>query len=56
MGWLKSKRFWLTVAHFGIAGAGIAGAILVPGAAPLILSGQALVNGLLPSPLAKPGP
>lgn len=49
---LKSKSFWLTVTHIGVAGAGIAGALIAPPLAPFILSGQALVNGIIPSPIA----
>lgn len=51
MKWIKSKPFWLTVAHLAVAGAGITGGIMFPPFAPLIISGQALVNGLIPSPV-----
>jgi hypothetical protein len=51
MKWLKSKTFWLSVAHIAVAGAGIAGGVLFPPFAPIIISGQALVNGLIPSPI-----
>jgi hypothetical protein len=50
---LRNKNFWLSVAHVVVAGASITGAVLVPGAAPLIISGQALLNGLIPSPLSS---
>jgi hypothetical protein len=52
MKFLKSKSFWLTVAHIAIGGAGVAAGIFFPAAAPIIISTQAMVNGLIPSPVA----
>jgi len=54
MSFLKSKQFWFTIAHLGVAGASIAGAILFPPAAPIIIGSQAMINGLIPSPLQPP--
>jgi hypothetical protein len=50
------KRFWLSVAHIAVMGAGAAGAILFPAGAPLIVAGTGLVNGLIPSPLSPTTP
>ena len=50
MKFLRSKSFWLTVAHIAVAGASIAGGIIFPGAAPIIVASQALINGIIPSP------
>jgi hypothetical protein len=47
----KNKRFWLTVAHIGTAAGSIALAIAFPEIRPVILGSQALINGILPSPL-----
>ena len=58
MGFLKSKKFWLTVAHFGILGGAIAGSIVFPPLIPVIIPSAAAAHGLLPSPfnpVAKPG-
>lgn len=49
---LFSKRVWLTIAHFAVAGAGVAGAILVPPAAIPIIGAVSLLNGLIPSPVS----
>lgn len=46
---LKSKKFWLTVAHVAIIGAGSAASVLTGNPIPLAISGA--VNGLLKSPL-----
>jgi len=53
MGWLKSKRFWLSVAHVAVMGAGVAGVILFPPAAALITPAAGTLNALIPSPLSK---
>ncbi len=47
------KKFWLTLAHAGVIGAGVAGSIFLPGAAPLILPVVGTLNALIPSPLSK---
>jgi len=56
MGFLKKKSFWFTVVHLAVAGASITGAIMFPPAAPLIIGSQAMINGLIPSPLQPPKP
>lgn len=48
-GFLKSKKFWLTVAHISIIGAGSAASVMTGNPIPLAISGA--VNGLLKSPL-----
>lgn len=48
-GFLKSKRFWLTVAHVSIIGAGAAASVMTGNPIPLAISGA--VNGLMKSPL-----
>lgn len=53
MDWIKSKRFWLLVAHVAVMGGGSAAAVLFPPAAPLITIGIGTVNALIPSPLSK---
>jgi hypothetical protein len=47
------KKFWLTVAHVAVIGAGTAGAILMPAAIPVIIPGMGALNALIPSPLSK---
>jgi hypothetical protein len=53
------SKFWLTLAHIAVAGAGVAGAIFFPPAAIPIIGAVSLLNGLIPSPVATvapPGP
>lgn len=50
MGWIKSKRFWLGFAHVAIFAGSIAGAVMFPPLAPLIIGTQAAAHGLIPSP------
>ncbi len=54
MHWLRSKRFWLTVAHIGIIAGGVASSVVIPGAGLAIMAGTGLMNAALPSPLSKP--
>lgn len=54
MHWLRSKRFWLSVAHLGVIGGGAAAVLLFPPAAVLIAPGAGLINALIPSPVSKP--
>jgi hypothetical protein len=56
MGFLHSKKFWLTTAHVGIFAGSIAGAILFPPFAPIIIGTQAAAHGLIPSPFAATKP
>lgn len=50
----KNKNFWLTLAHIGTAAGSVALTIAFPAAIPAIIPIQALVNGLIPSPLNPP--
>lgn len=47
------KKFWLSVAHFAIMGAGLAASIYFPGFAPLIVPLVGAANGSLPSPFTS---
>ena len=49
-------KFWLTLAHIAVAGAGVAGAIFFPPAAIPIIGAVSLLNGLIPSPVATVAP
>lgn len=51
MHFLKSKHFWLAVAHIGIIAGGVSAAVLAPFAAVPIMAGTASINALLTSPL-----
>ena len=53
MHWLRSKRFWLTVAHIGLISGAVASSVIIPGSGIAIMAGAAAVNGMLPSPLSK---
>lgn len=44
------KRFWLTVAHIAVMGAGAAAVIFFPPAAVFIVPAVGTLNGLIPSP------
>ncbi len=51
MHFLRSKRFWLTVAHVAVMGAGAAAVIIFPPSAVFIAPGAGLLNAVIPSPL-----
>lgn len=48
---LKSKTFWLYLAHVAVASGSVASSIMFPGSAAVIVASQALVNGIIPSPI-----
>jgi hypothetical protein len=50
------KHWWLTIAHVAVAGGAIAGAVMFPPLAAVIIGVQAMVNGLIPSPLSVSKP
>lgn len=50
----KNKNFWLTLAHVGTAAGSLALTVFFPAAIPAIIPIQALINGLIPSPLNPP--
>lgn len=49
----KNKNFWFSVAHIAVAGGSVALSVMFPAAIPAIIPGQALLNGLIPSPLVS---
>jgi hypothetical protein len=51
MHFIKSKKFWLTVAHVGTAAVSIGLGIAFPGIRTIILGIQAGINGIIPSPV-----
>ena len=53
MKFFKSKKFWLTAAHLATGGASLALVILFPPLLPLIVPIQAVINGVIPSPLVS---
>ena len=53
MHWLRSKRFWLTVAHVGLITGAVATSVVIPGSGLVIMAGAAAINAVVPSPLSK---
>jgi len=53
MHWLRSKRFWLMVAHIGLISGAVATSVIIPGSGIAIMAGAAAVNAMMPSPLSK---
>jgi hypothetical protein len=47
----KNKNFWFSLAHIATAAGSAAIAISFPAAVPAIIPLQALINGIIPSPL-----
>jgi hypothetical protein len=47
------KKIIFSVAHVAVIGAGVAGSVFFPHAAPIIATGMGAVNALIPSPLSE---